>query len=56
MKLLKDYNYTIMYHPGKANVVAVLKMPLIKELHELERGGIQFEIAKTGSLLTLVQA
>ena len=23
MELLKDYNITILYHPGKANVVAV---------------------------------
>ncbi|XP_071917048.1 uncharacterized protein [Coffea arabica] len=43
MELLEDYDYTIMYHPGKANVVTValsrqVQMAglMIKELHLLE--------------------
>jgi hypothetical protein len=50
MELLKDYDCTIQYHPGKANVVVdalsrkssrslahiqEVRRPLIKELHEL---------------------
>ena len=50
MQLLKDYDCSILYHPGKANVVAdalnrksagslahisIERRPIIKELHEL---------------------
>ena len=50
MKLLKNYNCSILYHPGKVNVVADVlsikstgilahisteRRPIIKELHEL---------------------
>ena len=50
MELLKDYDCSILYHPGKANVVAdalsrksvgslahisIERRPIIKELHEL---------------------
>ena len=50
MELLKDYNCSILYHPGKANGVAdalskksvgslthisIERRPIIKELHEL---------------------
>ena len=49
MELLKDYDCSILYHPGKENVVDALnrksagslahisieRRPIIKELHEL---------------------
>ena len=71
MELLKDYDCTILYHPGKANVVAdalsrksmgslahisVERRPLIRELHEQELRGIQLEIKKRGIFLAHVQA
>lgn len=71
MELLKDYDCTILYHLRKANVVvdalsrksigslahiALVRMPLIKELHKLEESEVQFEIIETGSLLAHVQA
>ena len=49
MKLLKDYDCSILYHPGKLNVIAdalsrkstcslahisIERIPIIKELHE----------------------
>lgn len=55
MELLKDYDCTILYHPGKGNVVVdalsrklmgslahlpASKRPLVKELHILEEQGI----------------
>ena len=50
MEILKDYDCSILYHPGKANVVANVlsrksagslahisneRRPIIKELHDL---------------------
>lgn len=70
MELLKDYDCTIFNHSGKANVVAdalsrkslgsvkhiaLVRRPLVKELHKLEERGIKFEIFESGSLLTHVQ-
>ena len=55
MELLKDYDCTILYHPGKANVVAdalsrksmgslahiaPVRRPLVEDLHRLEQGGV----------------
>ena len=55
MKLLKDYDCSILYHPGKANVVvdelsrksagslahtSTKRRPIIKELHELIDQGL----------------
>ena len=66
MELLKDYDYTILYHPDKTNVVAnalsrksmgslahiaPLKRPLIKELHQLEAEGIYLGLKEIGVLL-----
>ena len=61
MELLKDYDCSILYHPGKANVVAYAlsrkstgslahisteRRPIIKELHELIEQGLQLKVTK----------
>ena len=61
MKLLKDYDCSILYHPGKANMVAdalsrksagslahisIERRPIIKELHELIELGLQLKVTK----------
>ena len=61
MELLKDYDCSILYHPGKANVVtdalsrksagslahiSTERRPIIKELHELIDQGLQLKVTK----------
>ena len=61
--MIKDYDCTIEYHPGKANVVAdslswkpkgsyaylqIVYLPLLIELRSL---GVQLQVADTGTLL-----
>ena len=61
MELLKDYDCSILYHPGKANVIAdalsrkssgslahvgTERRPLVKELHELIDQGLQWKVTK----------
>ena len=61
MELLKDYDYSILYHPGKANVVAdalsrkssgslahisTERRALVRELHELIDQGLQWKVTK----------
>ena len=61
MELLKDYDCSILYHPGKANVVAdalsrksagslahisTERRPIIKELHDLIDQGLQWKVTK----------
>ena len=61
MKLLKDYDCDILYHPNKANVVAdalsrkstsslahisTERRLIIKELHELIDQGLQLKVTK----------
>ena len=61
LELLKDYDYSILYHHGKANVVAdvlskksasslahisIEKRPIIKELHDLIDQGLQWKVTK----------
>ena len=61
MKLLKDFDCSILYHPDKANVVAdalsrklacslahisTERRPIIKELHELIDQGLQLKVTK----------
>ena len=61
MELLKDYDCSILYHHGKANVVVdvlsrksagslthinIKKRPIIKELHELIDKRLQLKLAK----------
>ena len=61
MELLKDYGYSILYHPSKVNVVAdalsrksagslahisTERRPIIKELHELIDQELQLKATK----------
>ena len=61
MKLLKDYDCSIIYHPGKANVVvdalsrksagslahiSIERRPITKELHELIEQELQLKVTK----------
>ena len=61
MELLKDYDCSIFYHPGKANVVvdalsrkssgslahiSTKRRSLVKELHELIYQGLQWKVTK----------
>ena len=61
LELLKDYDRYILYHPGKANVVAdalsrksagslayisTERRPIIKELHDLIDQGLQRKVTK----------
>ena len=61
-QLLKDYDCDILYHPGKANVVAgalsrkssgslahisVERRPLIQELHELVDQGLMMKLSRS---------
>ena len=61
MELWKDFDCSILYHPGKANVVAdalsrksagslvhisTERRPIIKELHELIDQGLQLKVTK----------
>jgi hypothetical protein len=71
MELLKDYDCTISYHSGKANVVAdalsrksigslahiaEIRRPIVKEFQNLVVGGVKFETTNTMSLLANIQA
>ena len=70
MELLKDYDCTILYHPGKANVVAdalsrksmgslahvsVHQRPLVKEVRECLNDGVMLSISKAGEMIAHVQ-
>ncbi|KAL9374753.1 hypothetical protein Peur_031632 [Populus x canadensis] len=70
MELLKDYDCTIHYHPGKANVVAdalsrkssgslahiqEVRRPLIRELHELVDEGVRFDLSEAGAMVAHFQ-
>ena len=70
MELVKDYDCTIRYHPGKANVVAdalsrkssgslahirVERRELIKDLHEMGLCRTQLELHDSGVLLANIQ-
>src|SRR5262249_20210880 len=70
VELLKDYDCQILYHPGKANVVADAlskklmgslnhiseqKRELVKEMNELFNMGLQMEIAESQILIAQFQ-
>ena len=70
MKLLKDYDCTILYHPGKANVVAnalsqksigslahivVERRPLISEIREVFQPCVVTEMVDPSTLLAYFQ-
>ena len=59
MELLKDYDCTILYHPSKANMVAVAlskksmgslvyiaptRRSLVQEIHKLESEGVHLSL------------
>ncbi|XP_075085142.1 uncharacterized protein LOC142168362 [Nicotiana tabacum] len=71
MELLKDYDCSILYHPGKANVVAdalsrksmgslahiaPAKRSLAKDIQRLEDTGIRFSVGNSEALLACSQA
>ena len=71
LEILKDYDCDILYHSGKANVVAyalsrkssgslahisVEKRPLIQELYELVDQGLMMKISRSGGLLAQFRA
>ncbi|XP_070011020.1 uncharacterized protein [Nicotiana sylvestris] len=71
MELLKDYDCSILYHPGKANVVAdtlsrkstgslahiaPAKGLLAKDIQRLEDTGIRFNVGNSEALLASAQA
>ena len=66
LELLKDYDCTILYHPGKANVVtdalsrksmgslshvSVHQRPLVKEIRECFNNGVMLSISETGEMV-----
>ncbi|XP_070015995.1 uncharacterized protein [Nicotiana sylvestris] len=71
MELINDYDCSILYHPGKANVVAdalsrkfigslaliaPAKRLLAKDIQRLEDTGIRFSIGNSEALLSCAQA
>ncbi|XP_075099284.1 uncharacterized protein LOC142176113 [Nicotiana tabacum] len=71
MELLKNYDCSILYHPGKANIVAdalstksmgslahiaPAKRLLAKDIQRLEDTGIRFSIGNSEALLACAQA
>ncbi|XP_070050983.1 uncharacterized protein [Nicotiana tomentosiformis] len=71
MELLKDYDFSILYHPGKANVVAdalsrksmgslahiaPTKRLLANDIQRLEGTSIKFSVGKSDILLACVRA
>ena len=70
MELLKDYDCIILYHSGKANVVAdalsrksigslahvlVHQRPLVKEVRECLNDGVMLSIFEAGEMIAHVQ-
>ncbi|XP_050238193.1 uncharacterized protein LOC126687680 [Mercurialis annua] len=71
LELLKDYDCSIQYHPGKANVVAdalsrkssgslahiseVGRRPMVREWHSLLTSGYRFQVSQKGCLLAQLQ-
>ena len=70
MELLKDYDCTILYHLGKANVVAnalsrksmdslaniaVQKRRMVREVRNCLNDGVVLSVTNTGTMLAHVQ-
>ena len=62
--MLKDYDMSVLYHPGKANVVGdslchmtsashidEAKKDLVKEVYRLDRLGVRLEGSKNGGAI-----
>ena len=72
MELLKDYDVTILYHPGKANAVAdalsrkvgsmgsldlqASRRPLAREVQTLANDFMRLEVNEKGGLLACMEA
>lgn len=69
--MLKDYDMSVLYHPGKANVVAdalnrmtmgsvshiyEAKKDLVKNVHRLARLGVSFEGSPNGGVMVYQNA
>ena len=70
MEPLKDYDCTIQYHPGKANIVTdalsrkssgilayiqEVQRPLIMEMHDLVDKGVIFDLNKARAMIAHFQ-
>ena len=70
LELLKDYDCTILYHPGKANVVAdalsrksmgslahvsVYQRPLAKKVRKCLNDRVMLSISEVGGMIAHVQ-
>ena len=70
LELLKDYDCTILYHPGKANVVAdalnrksmgslayiaVQRRHMVREVRNCLNDGVVLSVTNTGTMLAHVQ-
>ena len=70
MELLKDYDFTILYHPGKTNVVAdalsrksigslahiaVQKRLMVREVRNFLNEGVVLSVMDTRTMLAHVQ-
>ena len=71
LELLKDYDCTILYHPGKANIVAdalskksmgslvhiaPVRRPLVEDIHKIELEGVHFDLEEPRVFLAHVKA
>nr|XP_033514738.1 uncharacterized protein LOC117279358 [Nicotiana tomentosiformis] len=71
MELLKDYDCSILYHPGKVNVVAnalsrksmdslehivPARRSLVEDMHRLEGTCVRFSVGNSEALLACVEA
>ncbi|XP_020987629.1 uncharacterized protein LOC110275739 [Arachis duranensis] len=71
MELLRNYDCSILYYPSKANAVAnalnrksicslnhiaLLRRPLVQEIHKLEFESVYFKVEGSGPLLAYIRS